>query len=357
LFSDECEIVAHEYSHGVTSYTSGLVYKYESGALHEAYSDAIAATADRTILGKDNASVWSIGEDVVANGLRNMADPTEFDDPDHFADRYIGAWDNGYVHYNAGISNKAFYLMVQGGRHPKSGIVVPPLSADFNASIIQAATIYFKANTLCLTEASDYQAMRGCTLLHSNATQQPTVQAAWDAVGVKAILPLMPGTIVRGLKLPYNNDAQIFQLNKNLAIGDKVTCWLNGTTGDPNLSVKFGGAPSLYPNSFRNDCVSQSTRRVEQCTTPAAKYANTQVFVAVESHGATSNINLLCTIQAACLSLSARCTSPAQCCSLTCDGPTTTTRVCKTCKGVNSACVRSTQCCTGLTCRQRICKR
>jgi bacillolysin len=350
--------VAHEYSHGVTTYTSGLVYEHESGALHEGYSDAIAATADRSILNKDRASVWSIGEDVdvYGFGFRNMADPTEMGDPDHFADRFTGSYDHGGAHTNAGISNKAFYLMVQGGKHPKSRIVVQPLNADFDESITQAATIYFKANTQCLTQASDYLAMRGCTLLHSNTTQKPTVQAAWDAVGVKAILPLTPGVLLRRLLLSFNNDAQIFQLNRNLAKGESVTCWLNSSTGDPNLSVKYGRSPSLFPNSNLNDCASQSTRRVEQCNTPTATYANTKVFVAVESRGSASNINLLCKIQAACKPLNSRCTTSSRCCSRTCDGPTPASRVCKTCKGVNSACARSTQCCSGLTCRKRKCK-
>jgi bacillolysin len=412
--------VAHEYSHGVTGYTSNLDYWSESGALNEGYSDAIAATADRLILGKDPQFVWSLAEDVdVAGvGVRNMADPTIFRDPDHFSDRYTGYEDSGGVHFNVGISNKAFFLMVEGGTHPKSGIVVTPLNAtDFDASIAQAATIYFKANTLCLTEASDFLAMRACALLFSNDAQKPTVEAAWDAVGVKAFQQLTAGALV-SLSLPYNNDVQIFQLNRELAEGDSVTCWLNSSTGDPNLSVRLGSSPALYPNEYNNDCYSDSRQREEWCMVTA--WYNTQVFVAVESRKAATNINLLCTIQEACRSLGSQCTSsaqccssrcdgptaatrvcknpclplnarcaspdeccshtcagpsaatlvckpacrklnakcmsPAQCCSRTCDGPTPATRLCKTCQRVGTACARSTQCCAGLTCRKRKCK-
>jgi bacillolysin len=354
-------VVAHEYSHGVTSYTSNLWYDSESGALSEGFSDAIAATADRLILGKDPQFVWSIGEgvDVAGVGIRNMADPTVFRDPDHFSDRYTGWDDNGGVHFNVGISNKAFFLMVKGGTHPKSGIAVTPFDADFDTSLAQAATIYFKANTQCLTEASDFLAMRDCTLLFSNATQKPTVQAAWEAVGVKALQSLAPGALT-SLSLLYNHDVQVFRLSRNLEEEDSVTCWLNSTTGDPNLSVRLGSSPILYPNCYWNDCCSDSRQRVEECMATSWS-ANTKVFVAVESRLAASGISLLCTIQEACRSLGAQCTSPGQCCSNACDGPTPATRVCKTpCLPLNSRCTSPAQCCSntcdGATQATRGCK-
>jgi thermolysin len=100
---------AHEYGHGVTQYTSGLVYERESGALNEAFSDCMGAFADRVVLGKSPTQVWQIAEDVDLQfgvGIRSMADPTLFGNPDHFADRYLGPNDNGGVHSNSGIMNK-----------------------------------------------------------------------------------------------------------------------------------------------------------------------------------------------------------------------------------------------------------
>jgi bacillolysin len=40
------DIVAHEYGHAITEYTSGLAYDYESGALDESYSDLMGALVE-----------------------------------------------------------------------------------------------------------------------------------------------------------------------------------------------------------------------------------------------------------------------------------------------------------------------
>jgi Zn-dependent metalloprotease len=103
LFLSLVATVAHEFSHGVTHFTSGLVYSYESGALNEAFSDIMAAAAERLIKSKPAFPVWYFGEDLdllFGRGIRNMAYPPEFDQPDHFADRAKGAGDNGGVHIN-----------------------------------------------------------------------------------------------------------------------------------------------------------------------------------------------------------------------------------------------------------------
>ena len=51
------DVVAHEFTHGVTHHTSDLNYKHEAGGLNEAFSDIFAAFVD-------NADT-QIGEDVV----------------------------------------------------------------------------------------------------------------------------------------------------------------------------------------------------------------------------------------------------------------------------------------------------
>jgi Zn-dependent metalloprotease len=78
----------------VTHFSSALVYQDESGALNEAFSDIMAAYADRVVLGKDQTEVWVIGEDGDLYhgdgvGIRNMANPPEFDQPDHYDSRLI----------------------------------------------------------------------------------------------------------------------------------------------------------------------------------------------------------------------------------------------------------------------------
>jgi thermolysin len=52
------------------------------------------------------------------------------DDPDHYKERYTGLADNGGVHINAGIPNKAFYLLAKGGSHHRGGSMTGIVRAD-----------------------------------------------------------------------------------------------------------------------------------------------------------------------------------------------------------------------------------
>ena len=51
------------------------------------------------------------------NGLRSMANPIAYGDPDHYSLRDTGTDDNGGVHTNSGIPNHVFYLLAKGGKH------------------------------------------------------------------------------------------------------------------------------------------------------------------------------------------------------------------------------------------------
>jgi len=110
-------VVAHELTHGITDYTSGLFYYFQSGAINEGLSDVFGELVDQwNGQGNDTSGVkWLIGEDLAgySGGLRNMADPTKFGDPDktssanYTADAAVA--DSGGVHTNSGVTNKAAY--------------------------------------------------------------------------------------------------------------------------------------------------------------------------------------------------------------------------------------------------------
>ncbi len=108
------DVVAHEFMHAVTQFTAGLEYIDQSGALNEAYSDMWGAVVD--------PDDWLLAEDVTINDdgrtfLRDLADPKKGDQPDHFDSLFTGSSDNGGVHINSGIANKAFYLLANGDDH------------------------------------------------------------------------------------------------------------------------------------------------------------------------------------------------------------------------------------------------
>lgn len=199
------DVAAHELTHAVTNLTSDLEYKNESGALNEAMSDILGATAEAWVAAGGGASgppatyaatdkTWKIGEDVIGpifpipgGALRSMSNPTiDMMSKDFYAERYIGMDDNGGVHINSGIANLAFYLMVQGGSHPrmKSPAIVDGIGID------KAMRIFYYANTRLLTSTSDFQAARYATaraaeLLYGRCGREwQAVHSAWDAVGV-----------------------------------------------------------------------------------------------------------------------------------------------------------------------------
>jgi Zn-dependent metalloprotease len=122
------DVAAHEITHGVTEKEANETYYGQSGALNESMSDVFGAlitqyskhqTADK--------GAWLVGEgiwkdNVKGRALRDMLNPgTAYDDPQlgkdpqpADMDHYYKTWgDNGGVHYNSGIPNRAFALFAK----------------------------------------------------------------------------------------------------------------------------------------------------------------------------------------------------------------------------------------------------
>ena len=108
FFSTGLDVIAHELTHGVTDFSSQLIYQNESGALNEAFSDIIGTSAEFFFQDTGNGlrmADYFIGEDIaVPDGIRSMKNPQLFGDPDHFSNRFTGSWDNGGVHINSSIA-------------------------------------------------------------------------------------------------------------------------------------------------------------------------------------------------------------------------------------------------------------
>ncbi|NXY99247.1 M4 family metallopeptidase [Streptomyces sp. BR123] len=126
-FTIAVDIPAHEMVHGVTQYTADLVYEYQSGALNESVSDVFGSLVKQYARRQTAEEAdWLIGAGlftpaVRGQALRSMEAPgTAYDDrllggkdpqPDSM-DRYVETdLDNGGVHINSGIPNRAFYLV------------------------------------------------------------------------------------------------------------------------------------------------------------------------------------------------------------------------------------------------------
>jgi len=124
-FTIAIDVVAHELAHGVTETEAGLIYFEQAGALNESLSDVFGSLVKQYHLKQSADSAdWIIGEGLLASGingrgLRSMSEPgTAYDDPmlgkdpqPAHMDQYIQTReDNGGVHLNSGIPNRAFYL-------------------------------------------------------------------------------------------------------------------------------------------------------------------------------------------------------------------------------------------------------
>ncbi|MEJ7862642.1 MAG: M4 family metallopeptidase, partial [Pyrinomonadaceae bacterium] len=192
------DICGHEMTHGVTERTANLTYSGESGALNESMSDVFGAMVElRARGGTITADTWKIGEQAytpstTGDALRYMDNPhaksgggyTADDDPDHYAERYTGTADNGGVHINSGIGNKAFYMAAAGGMHHRSGVTVTGIGTN------PAEKIWYRALTVYMTSSTNFSGARtamlnaATDLYGSTSTQYNTIATTWCAVGV-----------------------------------------------------------------------------------------------------------------------------------------------------------------------------
>jgi Zn-dependent metalloprotease/transcriptional regulator CtsR len=196
-FSGALDVVAHENTHGLTQCTSNLVYQDESGALNESFSDMLGTAAefwaDQNGLDPAVAPDWYIGEDVYLlseHGFRNMSDPEENFDPDHYSERYVGPDDNGGVHTNSLIPNHAFYLLVNGGSnageaegHPHTGPAVTGIGmAAAERIVFVAFTTLAEDASMCDARAATEAAAE--TLYGPGSQERLSTTDAWLAVGL-----------------------------------------------------------------------------------------------------------------------------------------------------------------------------
>ena len=195
-YSAADDVVAHELTHGITDYTSGLFYYFQSGAINEGLSDVFGELVDQwNGQGNDTSGVkWLIGEDLAgySGGLRNMADPTKFGDPDktssanYTADAAVA--DSGGVHTNSGVTNKAAYLITDGATFNGQSIT--------GIGLTKSAHVWYQAELL-LRSGSDYQDLgtalsQGCQSLVAGATVTSNDCQQVDKAVVATEMPQTP---------------------------------------------------------------------------------------------------------------------------------------------------------------------
>jgi bacillolysin len=158
-FAAADDVVAHELTHAVTEYSANLFYYYQSGALNESFSDIFGQTVDIVRSAADDTGIvrWRLAEDLSIGAIRDMMDPTLFNDPGKVSDAQFfcvsdGATnpsgDSGGVHINSGVPNHAFALMVDGGSYNGRTIA--------GIGLAKAGLIQYRALTTYLTSGSTF---------------------------------------------------------------------------------------------------------------------------------------------------------------------------------------------------------
>lgn len=186
------DVVAHELTHGVTQFSAGLEYRGQSGALNESFSDVFGVLVAHRANATDAASAtWLVGEGILepslGGALRNMIAPgtayTGDDQPadmDSYADLPVDddpRNDNGGVHINSGIPNRAFAEAARtlGGRAWET--VGPVWYAVLTGGR--------------LTPTADFAACAGLTVAAAGerygegSAEQDAVRGGWEAVKVR----------------------------------------------------------------------------------------------------------------------------------------------------------------------------
>lgn len=181
------DIAAHEVTHGLTTFTAGLIYAAESGALNESFSDIFGASIEQ--FARPDDWNWLLGEDIGLT-LRSLANPNSFSDPDtYFGDFWadLDGGDSGGVHTNSGVQNFWYYLLTEGGTGTNDN------GDDYDVSAIgitDAGAIAFRNLTVYLTPSSNFSearfyAIESAVDLFGVCTFEVEQTAnAWYAVGV-----------------------------------------------------------------------------------------------------------------------------------------------------------------------------
>ncbi len=223
------DIVAHELTHGVTGFESNLVYANESGAMNESLSDVFGEAVDLVNgAGTDTAATrWQIGEDCTGSCgvLRDMEAPGPFGDPDKMTSPNWKFWtlDNGGVHSNSGVSNKAMFLMTDGGTFNTHTVTAIGLE--------KAVRVYYEAQTNILTTGSDYGAI-------ANALRQ----ACTNITGTNGIVAA-DCTEVGDAVLATEMDTEALAPDTNINSGP-------GNTDDPTPTWTFSSpSQNFQPNN------------------------------------------------------------------------------------------------------------
>ncbi len=208
------DVAGHEYTHGVVRHSSNLIYERESGALNESFADIFGTMTEREIVGDANYD-WLMGGDFGA--IRDLQNPNAFSQPDTYLGAFwwnqVGCVPSGGndfcgVHFNSGVQNRWFSLLVDGGT--ENGVTVNGVGE------FAARRVAYRNMTAELFSSADYDDAREGAIdaaealygVCSNVVAQVT--NAWAAVGVGAPAGTCIPPLSAWINGPFSGQTNIF---------------------------------------------------------------------------------------------------------------------------------------------------
>jgi hypothetical protein len=195
-FTIAIDVIGHELTHGVTEATAALEYHDQPGALNESLSDVFGSLVKQYSHNPPQTAAqadWLIGAGLFTpqvNGvaLRSMSAPgTAYDDPvlgrdpqpAHMRDYVNTPTDNGGVHINSGIPNRAFYLLATA----LGGFAWERAGRIWYATLLDSR----------LTATASFQQFAELTVdvagTQFGAAERQAVADAWQQVGITVQVP------------------------------------------------------------------------------------------------------------------------------------------------------------------------
>ena len=269
------DVSSHEVSHGFTEQQSNLTYSGMSGGMNEAYSDMAGEAAEYYMRGSND---WKVGADIFkgTGALRYMNNPPLDGSSIDNAANFTSSMD---VHYSSGVYNKAFYLLAT--------------KAGWNTQ--KAFQVFARANRDYWTASSTFN--QGACGVQTAATDLgftvADVTAAFTSVGVScASTPPPPtggGVLTNGVAKTNQSGAAGASLSYTMVVPAGATGLkfvTSGGTGDSDLYVKFGSAPT----TTTNDCKSEGGTNAETCSIATAQAGT--YYVLVKGYSAFSGMSI-----------------------------------------------------------------
>lgn len=249
------DVTGHEISHGFTEQHSNLEYSGQSGGMNEAFSDMAGEAAE--YFDRNGNNDWLVGAEIFkssSGALRYMCNPTQDGTSIDNASNYYDGLD---VHYSSGVYNKAFCTLAK--------------TSGWNTR--KAFEVFEGANAVYWTATSTFN--EGACGVEKAAVDKgytkADVTAAFTAVGVSCSGGGGGGTALQnGVAVTGLSGASGSALNYTVAIpagARNLKIAISGGSGDADLYVKFGSAPTT--SSY--NCRPYLTGNNESCsfTTPS----------------------------------------------------------------------------------------